>query len=83
MILSVTESEFLPPALVTDKATKVEFRDPEGYLVMFVALLHDGRTILVSNKKDADFEFNAKVHNIPLKINPSTVLGKDRPLLVI
>lgn len=50
----------------TRNATKVVFRDPEGHLVMFVAIMKDRRTMLVCRAGQEDFEWNARNHGIPL-----------------
>lgn len=59
------------PVLETDKATQLEVRDPEGHLVMFIRFLRDRHTMLVCDKQDEDFEFNAREHRIPLHVDPA------------
>lgn len=73
MNVTVKEGNMDLPVLSTDEASQVEIRDPEGYLVMFVRVLRDRRTLLVSMKEDDDFEFNAREHRIPLHLPPGEV----------
>jgi hypothetical protein len=72
MNITVKEGPLDLPVLQTDRASQVEIRDPEGYLVMFVRVLRDNRTILISMKEDEDFQFNAREHKIPMHVPPGT-----------
>jgi hypothetical protein len=75
MIVTLKEGPMDAVTRETNQASQVEFRDLEGYLVLFVRILRDGRTMLVSKKGEDDFDFNARQHRIPLHVNPQSVGG--------
>lgn len=67
MELTVRESPAGPPLLETDKATWIELRDKEGFLVVLTLIMPDRQSFLITTRQDADFAETASNFGIPLK----------------
>lgn len=74
MIISVSRSPLEDPLLVTDKATWLDIRDDQGFLIFICIFPPGGAAFLTVNRTDNDFEDTARNFSIPLHVDPSTLV---------
>ena len=67
MTVVVRENALTKPLLVTDKATWLEVRDPDGWLVFFVIFPPGQTHAVVIDRKHPEFEDTIKHFGVPLQ----------------
>lgn len=79
MIVEVQGQPFTGEGVVTRHATRTIIRDLEGNLVMFIIFLKDRRSMLVCQKTEEDFAWNAANHKIPMKLETQEIQLMENP----